>query len=179
MVCRMNPTKPEKPWLTVAETAERLGCSEPAVRRMIQSHKLPASRATTAKRAPWMINAVALERQLDAEAQRAAVRERLAGAVVGYGDFADKLEEAYPDTKVGSPEWPTLAEHARATIARHELFERVEREMYADPGVRQQLERLDEEERVEAEARELAQRIRRAERIRERALEILNEEDEH
>jgi hypothetical protein len=73
---------------------------------------------------------------------------------------------------------PSLAEHARATIARHELFERIAREMAADPSVRQQLERLDDEERFEEEARELARRIRREERLRDRALEILDDEED-
>ena len=93
-------------------------------------------------------------------------------------EFVEKLEQEYPGVTVGSPEGPTLAEHVRATIARHDLFDRVERDMYADPCVRQRFEALDEEQRFEEEARELARRIRRAERLRDRAIEILEEEDE-
>jgi predicted DNA-binding transcriptional regulator AlpA len=167
--------KPEKMWLTVAETAERLGVSEPAVRRMIKAYKLPASRATSAKRSPWMINAPALERQIEIDEHKKRMQE--SGIVVGYGDFADNLEKRYPDTRVDLPDQPTLAEHARMTAARQELFNRVEREMYADPGVRQQLERLDDEDRFEKEARELASRVQRADRLRQRAQQILDEED--
>jgi excisionase family DNA binding protein len=179
----------KKEWLTVRETAERLNLSEESVRRMIRTFQLPASRASGGARAPWVINAAALERQLEVDAHRRRVHEagivvgrvQEAGgnAVVGRGDdFAEELEQRYPDVRVGSPDGPTLAEYARATAARHELFDRIEREMAADPSVRQQLERLDEAERFEAEAQELARRVRRAERLRDRALEILDEDDQ-
>jgi hypothetical protein len=166
-------------WLTVGDVAAILGTSTETVRRKIKAGELPASRASDAPHASWLIDAAEWERQREADIERAAIRQRLSGAVTGYGDeFFEKLKERYPDVTVGSPDGPTLAEHARATIARHDLFERVERDMYADPGVRQQLERLDDAERFEEEARELARRVRRAERLRERALEILEDEDD-
>jgi hypothetical protein len=50
--------------------------------------------------------------------------------------------------------------------------------MYADPATRQRFEQLDEDARFEEEAQALARRIRRAERLRDRALEILDEDDD-
>ena len=170
---------PDSQWLTVADVAAILGTSTETIRRMIKAGELPASRASNAPRAAWLIHAAEFERQREADAERAAIRQRLGGVVTGRGDeFVEKLEQQYPDLTVGNPEGPTLAEHARATSARHDLFERLESEMAADPGLRQRLENLDEEQRFEEEARELAHRIRRAERLRDRAIEILEEEDE-
>jgi excisionase family DNA binding protein len=166
-------------WLTVSEVAAMLGTSTETIRRMIKAGELPASRASNAKRAAWLINAAAFERQRTADAERAAVRQRLGGVVVGRGEeFTERLGKAYPGVTVGSPQGPSLADHARAIAARHDLFDRVEREMAADPSIRQQLEQLEEEERFEAEAQELARRVRRAERLRDRALEILEEDDQ-
>jgi excisionase family DNA binding protein len=182
-------------YLTVKEAAERLRQNEQTVRRRLREGSLPGVRVGEGARAAWRIPAAALEEMLDAEKDRlrremfgdahadtvAATRRRTAGMGGGYGPAgadaaADAAAAAYGLT---DEQRLALRERGRDRLARIELFERVEREMAADPSVRQQLERLDEEERVEAEARELAQRIRRAERIRERALEILNEEDEH
>jgi hypothetical protein len=167
-------------WLTVAEVAEILGTSTETVRRKIKALELPASRASDAPRAPWLIDAPEFERQRKADAERAAARRRLKGVVTAYGDdeFIEKLKQQYPDHRVSSPDGPTLAEHAQATIARHNLFERIERDMYADPEIRERLKALDEEQRFEEEARELARRIRRAEKLRDRACEILDEEDD-
>jgi Helix-turn-helix domain len=185
----------EKKWLTVRETAARLNRSEEMVRRMIRAGELPASRLSAAAKAPWMIDADELERQLKVHAERTAVRMRLdragvtvgrsvdsppqgGGVVIGRGeDFYAEIERAYPGVKVGGPEGPPLADYLRQRDSRAELFDRIEREMYADPAVRQRFEKLDEEARFEEEARELARRIRRAERLRERALEILDEDE--
>jgi excisionase family DNA binding protein len=170
---------PDRKWLTIAEVAEIYGVSTETVRRKIKAGELPASRASDSPRAAWLIDEAEFERQREADAELAAVRQRLGGVVTGRGDeFIEKLKERYPDVRVGSPDGPTLAEHARATIARHDLFERIESEMAADPSVWQRLEDLDDAERFEEEARELARRIRRAEALRDRALEILEDEDE-
>jgi excisionase family DNA binding protein len=167
-------------WLTVAEVAAVLGVSTETVRGKIKAGELPASRASNAPRAAWLIDAAEFERQREAEAERAAVRQRLGGVVSSYGDdeFIEKLKARYPDATVDSPHGPTLAEDLRARIDRRDLFERVEADMYADPGLRQQLEQLDDAERFEEEARELARRIRRAEKLRDRAIEILEEDDD-
>jgi hypothetical protein len=173
------PNPLDSKWLTVADVAEMLGTSTETIRRMIKAGELPASRASNAPRAAWLIDAVEFQRQREADAERAAIRQRLGGVVTGRGDeFVENLEQAYPGVTVGSPEGPTLAEHVRATIARHDLFDRIERDMYADPAIRERFETLDDAERFEEEARELARRIRRAERLRDRAIEILEEEDE-
>jgi|SRR5829696_4156495 len=97
-----------------------------------------------------------------------------AGAAVLLIDHVVKDREARGRYAIG-------AQHKLAGVDvayRLDVAQPFEREMYADPSVRQHLERLDDEERFQAEARELARRIRRAERLRERALEILDEEDE-
>ena len=165
-----------KKWLTVRETAEILGTSEEMVRRKIRAYELPASRLNYAPRSPWMINAAALQRRLEIDAHGKRVYD--IGIVVGHSidEFAEKLEQRHPDVRVGSPDGPTLAEHARATAARHELFTQIEREEGAE--IRKRFEQLDEEQRFEEEAREYARRIRRAERLRDRALEILDEDDQ-
>jgi excisionase family DNA binding protein len=167
-------------WLTVADVAEILGTSTQTVRRMIKAGELPASRASAAPRASWLIDAAEFERQREADAERAAIRQRLGGVVSSYGDdeFIEKLRARYPDVTVGGPDGPGLAQDLRARIDRRDLLERVERDMYADPAIRQQLEQLDDNERFEQEARELARRIRRAEKLRDRAIEILSEEDD-
>jgi excisionase family DNA binding protein len=171
-------------WLTVAEVAAVLGVSTETIRGKIKAGELPASRASNAPRAAWLIDAAEFERQREAEVERAAVRQRLGGVVSSYGDdeFIEKLKARYPDATVDSPDGPTLAEHVRARIARHELLDRVEHEMAAemadDSAISERFEDLDEEQRFEEEARELARRVRRAERLRERALEILEEEED-
>jgi Helix-turn-helix domain len=170
---------PARKWLTVAEVAAMLGTSTETIRRRITVGELPASRASTAPHAAWLIDAAEFERQREADAERAAIRRRLGGVVVGRGDeFAKKPAQHCPDARVGSPEGPTLADHTRAMIARHETFERLQRDMAADPGLREQFEALDEANRFEAEARELARRVRRSERLRDRVWEILDEEDQ-
>jgi hypothetical protein len=172
-----NP--PGSEWLTVSQVAEVLGTSTETVRRMIKAGELPASRASEAKRAPWLIHGPTWEHQREADIERAAIRQRLAGVVTGYGeDFARKVEAEYPDARVGSPGGPTLAEHTRAYLARQELFGQIQRDMRADPALRQRFEQLDENERFEAEARELARRVRRERQLWDRALEILDENDE-
>jgi excisionase family DNA binding protein len=160
-------------WLTVRETAERLGQSEATIRRMIRAHELPASRQGRGSRAPWMVNAAALERRRQIEAHRKRMRE--SGVVVGYSDEGGPADEAFP-AEIDLRHGADTAANVRAVMDRRRLFERVEREMYADSGVRHRLERLDEAQRFEEEARELAARIRRVERLRDRALEILDEE---
>ena len=171
-------TKPSSEWLTVSEVAEIEGVSTETVRRGIKAYKYPASRASDAPRAPWLINAAAYERRRKADAERAATRERLAGMGGGFGPEGRK---AAVDAAAAHNEWTDEqrdAEDARLKQRdKHEaLLAHAEREMYADPAVRQRLEQLDADERIEAEARELAARIRRAERIRERALDILENE---
>lgn len=160
------PENEQKDWLTVRETAERLGRSEETVRRMIRACKLPASRSGEGPRAAWLINASALERQLEVQATEQRVRDR--GIVTGYGDFIEQVEARY-----GAP----LADTLREVRERHELLERLATELHADPDVAERFEQLDDEERIERAAQELARRVRREERIRERAREILEEDD--
>ena len=168
----------EKGWLSVKEAAERLGRSEDSVRRMIRAYKLPASRSSHGSRSAWLVSARGLERQLAADAERAAVRERLAGSGGGYGPegrvAAVEAAAAYQGASLTDDD----RDKVRADYRRDEAMDRLAAEMYTDPAVRQSLEQLDEEERIEHAARELARRVRREERIRERALEILDEEDE-
>src|SRR3954470_16940603 len=129
------PNSPGSEWLTVSEVAETLGTSTETVRRMIKAGKLPASRASTLPRAPWLINRPAWEQQKLHDAEVARVRERMAGVVVarvdepsagptvvGRGEeFFEELGRAYPGVTVGRPDGPTLADHARATAERHSL----------------------------------------------------------
>jgi hypothetical protein len=163
-------------WLTVRETAKRLNTSEEMVRRKIRAFELPASRLTDAARAPWMIDARALEQQLQADAQLAEHRESMAGVVVGRSDEGGPLDEAFR-AEVERLHGKPVAAGLKQVMDRSDLFARVERDMYADPSLRMRFEQLDEEQRFEEEARELARRVRRAERLRDRALEILEEED--
>ncbi|MEQ9093550.1 MAG: helix-turn-helix domain-containing protein [Miltoncostaeaceae bacterium] len=88
-------------WLTVRQTARRLGETEEAVRRMIRAGDLPAQKATSSARAPWVVDALALEDQIAEDEQLAKRRARMAGVVVGYGeDFHRQVAEAHPDTTV-------------------------------------------------------------------------------
>jgi hypothetical protein len=171
----MDDQHEDKQWLTVRETAARLNTSEEMVRRKIRASELPASRLTDAARAPWMINAATLERQLEVEAHRKRVQE--AGIVVGRGDEGGPHDQALIG-EVAAIHGSDTAEALHKVMNRHNLFDRIERDMYADPAIRERFETLDDDERFEEEARELARRIRRAERLRDRALEILGEEDE-
>jgi hypothetical protein len=168
---------PEQKWLTVGEVAAILGVTTETVRNKIKRGELPASRASNAPHAAFLIDAAEFERQRAVDVELAAVRQRLAGVVTGRGEeFIQQLEQQYPGVTVGAPDGPTLAEHVRATINRHELFERIQSEMAADPGVQSRLRELDEAERFEAEAQEIARRIRRDEELLKRAREILDEE---
>jgi predicted ArsR family transcriptional regulator len=169
----MNELPDNKEWLTIKEVAELLGVVPMTVRRMIARLELPASRASNAPRAAWLINGPEWQRQREADAIRADARRRLGGAVSGYGDkeFVEKLRERYP----------AAAEHVRASIDRQdrqELLERLEDEMRSDPGVQSRLRELDEADRIEAKAQELARRIREDEKVRARAREILSEDDD-
>src|SRR5205814_6937132 len=93
-------------WLTIADVAAVLGTSTETVRRMIKAGELPASRASAAPRAAWLIDAAEFERQREADAERAAIRQRLGGVVTAFGDdeFVEKLKQRYPDVRVGSPD---------------------------------------------------------------------------
>lgn len=168
---------PSKPSLTLADATERVNQRLPAgervskewLRRKITSGHLFAERAGGTSTAPYMLH----EGDVARLAEREAHKRRTRGTVVGYGDFSEKVKasEATPETKAA-----ILAVHDK-----HELFDRVEREMYEGPdapALRRKFEGLDAEARFEAEARELAERVRRAERLRKRALELLEAEDE-
>ncbi len=173
-------TTPEPAWLTVSEVAEIEGVSTETIRRGIAAGKYPASRASDAPRAPWLINAVAYERQRQTHAERVAIRQRLAGMAGGYGPEG---REAAVDGAAAHNEWSPDQRDAElrretAKADREALLSTLHREMHEDPAIRQRFEQLDAEERFEAEARELAERVRRAERLRKRALELLEDEDE-
>ncbi len=78
-------------WFTVTQTAQHLGESEETIVGMIERYELPATRASLVPWAEWLVPARELERQLVAGDVRADVRRRLAGAVLGYGDFTAGL----------------------------------------------------------------------------------------
>jgi excisionase family DNA binding protein len=157
--------------LTVPEAAARLRQNEQTVRRRLREGSLPGVRVSEGARSAWRIPALALEHMLEVDAHHKRMqRQREAGQVVGRGEeFLEQLE--------ASPNSPEVKQAVREIHDRRNLFDRVERDMYADPAIRQRFESLDEEARFEEEARELARRIHRAERLRDRALEILDEED--
>jgi excisionase family DNA binding protein len=169
----------EQRLLTIAETAARLGQSEATVRRRIAARELPAVRVGGGThRTRMRVLADELERQLQVDAELAATRKRLAGVVRGRSDEGGPVDEAFRADVERLHGKPT-AEGLKTVMDRNDLFNRVEREMADDPGLRQQLERLDDEaERFEHEARELARRIRWAEGLRKRAEEILEEEED-
>ena len=175
----MSTPEPAKPSLNLADATARINdrlrrdglgaVSKEWVRRQIKAGRLHSERAGGTTTAPYMLH----EGDVDRLAEREAHKRRTRGMIVGFGDFAENVEasEATPETKAA-----ILAVHDK-----HELFDRVERDMYEGPdapALRQKFEGLDEEARFEAEARELAARVRRVERLRERALEILEDEDE-
>ena len=116
-----------------------------------------------------MIHAPTLERRLEVERVQQRIRDR--GIVTGHSDEGDPVDQAFV-AEIGRRHGPETAAAVGEAMNRNNLIERGEQEMYADPGVRQQLERLDDERRFDEEARELARRVRCAERLRERALEI-------
>ena len=163
-------------WLTVRQTAERLSLSEETVRRMIRNYELPASREHPGARAPWLINALVLERRLEADARR----KRLEGMGGGYGPAGTEAAVAAAGEFNG---W-TPEQHAEALERLHErarqqeLLDRVQREMSTD--LRRQFEELDEDIAIERTAQEIARRVRREERVRKRAAQILAaDDDEH
>lgn len=163
----------ETTWLTVRETAARLGKHEEAVRTMIREGKLRASRASTGARAPWLIDAAELERQIAMDAEVAAARERLdtAGVVLGRGE--EFLE------KVGLRHGPAVAEELRTLSAHHDARYEAARALDdAGAELQEQFDALDDDEAIEQAARRRATWVRREERIRQRTLELLDEEDE-
>lgn len=174
----MSTSPDRSEWLTVSEVAEIEGVSTETVRRGISAGKYPASRASDAPHAPWLINAATYERRRKADAERAARRERLAGMGGGYGPAGRKAAVEAAARHSGLTEDEAAAELRRLNERdrREELLAHAERELRADPATRQRLEQLDDDARIEAEARELAARVRRAERIQKRAREILEEE---
>jgi hypothetical protein len=167
----------DRRYLTVGEVAEILDVSTQTVRNMIAAHELPAQRASSAKKAAWMIDAEEFERQRAADVERAAIRQRLVGVVTGSGEeFVEKLAQRYPDVTVGSPDGPSLAEYVRTRSAELDLFERLQSEMRADPDVQSRLRELDEADRIEAEAQELARLYRRDRAVHDRFREIIEED---
>jgi excisionase family DNA binding protein len=168
---------PGPDWLTVSQVAEAMDTSTETVRRLIKAGKLPAARAGALPRSPWLINVPAWERQKRRDEIRARHLQRMAGVVVGYSDGGGPADEAFVED-VERKHGPDTAESVKRVMDRGGLFDRLEREMAADPSVQEQLERLNEVDREEAEAQELARRTRRAERIRKRAEEILEDDDE-
>src|SRR5215207_8195611 len=95
-----NEQSEEQVWLSVRETAKRLGTTDEMVRRKIRALELPAQRLTDAPRAPWMINAAALERRLETEERKRRFHE--SGVVVGFGDFHEKLETRHGPELAGA-----------------------------------------------------------------------------
>jgi hypothetical protein len=165
---------PELKWLTVAEVAAILDVTPETVRQKIKAGEFPAvRRASNAPHAAFLIDAAEWERQRARDVELAAARKRLGGrgVVTGY-DAAEVVEQ------VREIHGPETADSLRATINRHELFERLQAEMADDPEFQRRLEELDEDERIEHAAQELAARARIADRVRKRAQEILDEDDD-
>jgi excisionase family DNA binding protein len=161
-------------FLTVRETATRLGQSEETVRRMVRAGELPASRAERGgTRAPWLIHAAALERQLDIDAQIREAKERLAsrGVVTGRGpEFLEDVERRHG---------LAVAEQLRQVIARHDaLYEAARAVDQHSDEYEHGFAELDEDEAIEQAAQRRVAWIRREERIQQRAAEILDEEDD-
>lgn len=165
----MSP--PTKDWLTVSEVAEIEGVSTETIRRGIKAFKYPASRASAAPGAPWLINAAAYERRRESEARKRRLRERR--VVTAYAD--DEF-----DANVESVHGATGLEQVRQMRQRHEDLREAQRAVSNDPDLRRAFEQLDEDERIERAAQEIANRVRRDERIRQRAAQILEaDDDEH
>lgn len=152
-------TSPE--YLSVREAAERLALSEEAVRRMIRGGELYAEKAGRGSRAPWGIDA----RQIEAYAEEAERRRRLAGVVVGRGEqFVERM---------GNEHGPEGREWTRGNLERQELLDAL-----ADaigPELQEFEDETAEAEYIEEQAQDLARRVRRAEAIRRRAEELLTE----
>jgi excisionase family DNA binding protein len=161
-------------FLTVRETATRLGQSEETVRRMIRAGELPASRAHRGgTRAPWLIHAAALERQMEMDAEIAEARERLdsAGVVTGRGpEFLENVQRRHG---------LAVAEQLRQVMARHDaLYEAARTVDEHSDEYEHGFAELDEDEAIDQAAQRRAAWLRREERIHQRTLEILEEEDE-
>ncbi len=143
--------------------------STETVRRGITAGKYPASRASTAPRAPWLIDADEYERQRRQDDEEAARRERLRGVVVAYGDdeFDARMEQEHGRAAM---------EQLRKIRERHELMQQIAEEVRGDAELRRQFEKLDDDEIIERTAHEIAGRVRREERIRRRAAQILDDD---
>jgi hypothetical protein len=162
--------------LTVEETAERLGRSIHAVRRMCRLLQLPAKREHSQQpRSRWLINRDALERRLQVQAVKDRLDARGVVMACADGEFREALERRHPGMG--------LAEGHRVLVERYELLNQLAAEV-AHPELAERFAALDAAERaereaeaIEAEARELADRVRHAERVRRRAAELLAAED--
>jgi excisionase family DNA binding protein len=159
--------------LSVEEAAEQLGVLPGTVSKMLREGRLRGRKQDPAReKSPWRVSRAELRRYVARRDHKARMQRFYeAGGVVGYSsDFLDRLE--------ASPNPPEVKEQVRALFDKRELLDRAQRELYADEDALERLAELDEEARFEAEARELARRVRRAERLLDRALKILQEEDE-
>src|SRR5215217_6995963 len=101
-----NQKSEEQTWLSVRETAKRLGTTEEMVRRKIRAFELPAQRLTDAPRAPWMIKADELERRLEMEERKRRFHEL--GIVTGYSDQGGPADQAFV-AEVGRRHGPETA----------------------------------------------------------------------
>lgn len=171
MESKSSPQEEPDEWVGVDTIAATLGITPKAAANLCRRGGFVSSRKRHPEQAksPWMVARSELEHVKAKREHDRRMRE--SGIIVGRGeDFARKLAESdhAPETKQA-----ILAAHERS-----ELFDRVEREMTADPELRKRFERLDDAERFEAQAQELAHRIREQERLRARALEILDGQDD-
>lgn len=157
----------DEEWLSVKETAWRLGEHEEAIRRKCREGRLPAVRAPGSPRAPWMVNAAALEEQL-----RRGLETPPSSGYGPAGREAAMMAAAHTSAATTSQ-----VDDERERLLRRELLESVE-DIVSDTDLSDEFKDLDEQERIEAEARRLAERVRRAERVRERAEEILEQDAE-
>lgn len=71
---------PGKQWLTVSEVAAIEGVSTETIRRGIKAFKYPASRASDAPRAPWLIDAALYADGRTLDAEHSSARLQLATA---------------------------------------------------------------------------------------------------
>jgi excisionase family DNA binding protein len=162
----MDADEHERSFLTIPETAAELRVSPATVRRRIKAGELPAYQPG----GPG--SAVRIERSVLDDLQRESPRSVSTYSVStrhGREDLIELVGRTY-----GADWRASLVEHFRRSDLLAETA-RVVDDFAEGTGLD---EELDYREQVEVEAHELARRHRHAERVRERALEILEQEQE-